>query len=501
MPQITASHLCAYLRCPHRVYRDGFDDPADKDTPNEFVQMLWEQGTQYERQIISSLRGETEVLDLSVVPVSERAAATRQALEDGVPLIYHGRLQVGGLLGEPDLLELLPDGEYLPIDIKSGMGLEGQDEESDGKYKKGYAAQLALYTDALRQLGFATHHRGAIWDSRGEVVEYDLTLARGKRTPESWWNFYEETLQSVRMLLDGRRQTTPALGSTCALCEWKRTCKARCVSSRCLSLVPELGRSKKEALVGFVDTIDALAAMDVADHLDEKGRTNIPGIGEKLLRKFQRRAKLLADPNATPIILEPIAFPTRPIELFFDIEADPTQDIVYLHGVIERRDGDPSTDRFHAFVARETTTAAEEQAWAEFWAYIRSLPSGSFTLYYYSKYERTQYRRLAERYPTVATLDEVEALFDPEVAVDLYYDVVYPNTEWPTYAKSVKELAQFCGFYWRDKNPSGAASIQWFNEYCREHDEDKLQRILDYNDDDCRAMIVVKEYLEALPNI
>lgn len=41
-------------------------------------------------------------------------------------------------------------------------------------------------------------------------------------------------------------------------------------------------------------------------------------------------------------------------------------------------------------------------------------------------------------------------------------------------------------------------SIQWFNEYCRERDPEKLQRILDYNEDDCRAMAVVKDYLMEL---
>lgn len=74
------------------------------------------------------------------------------------------------------------------------MGLEGQDEDNEGSYKKGYAVQLALYTDALRRLGYATHCRGAIWDSSGQVVEYDLQAPRGKRTPESWWNFYEDTV-------------------------------------------------------------------------------------------------------------------------------------------------------------------------------------------------------------------------------------------------------------------------------------------------------------------
>lgn len=56
-PQITASHFGAHLRCPHRIYRDAFDDPAEKDLPNEFVQMLREHGTQYEAEIIEARGG------------------------------------------------------------------------------------------------------------------------------------------------------------------------------------------------------------------------------------------------------------------------------------------------------------------------------------------------------------------------------------------------------------------------------------------------------------
>lgn len=46
---------------------------------------------------------------------------------------------------------------------------------------------------------------------------------------------------------------------------------------------------------------------------------------------------------------------------------------------------------------------------------------------------------------------------------------------------------------WRDINPSGAAFIQWFNEYRQERDPEKLKRILDYNEDDCQAMAVLTE--------
>ena len=116
-------------------------------------------------------------------------------------------------------------------------------------------------------------------------------------------------------------------------------------------------------------------------------------------------------------------------------------------------------------------------------------------MYYYSKYERTQYRLLGSRYPGVTSPEELEWFFDPVRSIDLYYDIVTKHTEWPTYNYSVKTLAQYLGYKWRDENPSGAASIQWFNDWCQSQNPKVLQRILDYNEDDCRAMIVLKDKL------
>jgi hypothetical protein len=40
---------------------------------------------------------------------------------------------------------------------------------------------------------------------------------------------------------------------------------------------------------------------------------------------------------------------------------------------------------------------------------------------------------------------------------------------------------------WRDAHPSGAASIEWFDRWIKTGDPAIRQRILDYNEDDCRA--------------
>ncbi len=499
MKRISATELYSYVKCPHRVYRDAFDDPGLKDLPNEFVQLLWEKGVSHEKKIIEKQKGELDILDLSGVPREERFAKTIEAMKNRVPYIYQGYLEVDDLVGKPDLLEAQLNGEYLPIDIKSGMGYDGDDEDEDGevKLKKGYAVQVGLYVDALIRPGFLKHNMGKILDSHASIVDYDLSVPRGPKTPQTWWEFYLEVLGNVRKIYNKQIKTYPALGGVCKLCEWYTNCKQQCVQSNCISLVHELGRSRKNELLKAASNISDLAQMNTKQFLAIKKDRGIKGIGEGMFDKFSRRAKLLISKPIDPVILSPFIFPDKPIELFFDIEADPTQDIVYLHGVVERRQNKKDSV-FYSFVAKDVSQQEEKRAWAEFWSYVRSLPKDQWAMYYYSKYERTQYRLLASRYPGVTSPEELEWFFDPVRSIDLYYDIVTKHTEWPTYNYSVKTLAQYLGFKWRDENPSGAASIQWFNDWCRNKDQKVLQRILDYNEDDCRAMIVLKDKLSGM---
>ena len=72
------------------------------------------------------------------------------------------------------------------------------------------------------------------------------------------------------------------------------------------------------------------------------------------------------------------------------------------------------------------------------------------------------------------------------------------STEWPTWDHSIKTLAKHLGFQWRDTNPSGAASIEWYDRFAETGDRALLQRILDYNEDDCRAMVVLLDAIREM---
>lgn len=363
--KISATDLYSYVKCPHRVWRDAFDDPTLKDPPNEFVQLLWERGVRHERDVIAQQKGEIEILDLSGIPLEQRRVKTLEAMKQKVPCIYQGYLEVDELVGKPDLLEFQSNGEYVPVDIKSGMGYEGDDEEEEGKLKKGYAVQIGLYVDALIRLGFLSKNFGRILDSERNLVDYELSGPRGTRTTQTWWEYYVDTLSQVRNIYAKRFQTEPALSGVCKLCQWSTDCKKQCERVKSVTLIPELGRSRQESLRVIAQNVHDLAKLEMKDFVAAKTKFGIKGVAEKTFEKLNRRAKLLTSGSKEPVVSGRFTLPEKTIELFFDIEADPTQDIVYLHGVVERRKGRPGFV-FHSFVAKEVSGDEEGRAWGDF---------------------------------------------------------------------------------------------------------------------------------------
>jgi len=494
---ITASKLYDYLQCKHRVWRDVYGPQEEKSQEtNPFIELLWQKGVQHEEKVISRIG---EFLDISEGSLDDRFQKTIEAMEGEAPLIYQGVLKHENLLGIPDLLKRLPDGNYIAVDIKSGRGMEGVDENEgeEGKPKKHYAVQLCLYTDLLNILGFSNLKRAKIIDIHGGEVDYDLTAPRGIRTPQTWWEFYEQIKKHVEFLMKNEDKNKPAMAGVCKLCPWYGSCKKWCDDNQDLSNIFYLGRSVRDVINEdlLVDKIDELLDIDVESITKEKkkDKSYLKGVGEKSLNKYMRRANILIN-TKEPVIYEQVAFPEVNYELFFDIEDDPTQEFVYMHGVYERNGGN---ERFLHFTAKELGDEAEKEAWAKFWEYIKSLPKDDFAVYYYSHHEKTTYKKLQKQYPDVISTEEVEAFFENPNVIDLY-KIVQKQTDWPVGSYSLKALATFLGFSWRDETPSGALSIQWFNEYIETGDENILERILLYNEDDCKATMVLKDGIEKL---
>ena len=484
--------LYDYETCPHRVTLDLFGDPLERDPVSDFVQMLWERGHAFELETIEQLG--VPFKNLRQVPRAYREGRTTEAILDGAPLIYGGRISKDDLLGEPDLLRHTEMG-YVPVDIKSGAGLEGMSEERAGKPKKHYALQLALYSDILQRKGWTRSTQAFIKDVHGDEIPYDLACPRGPRTPHTMWEEYEDVLESVTAISCQTLRTNPALVSACSLCPWRSHCRRQMNQADDLTLIPELGRRKRDAFPQELQSVRALADAKI-DGLVREGRSLIKGIGVGVLEKLHARAVSLKQQDARPYYTQAVDLPISRIELFFDVETDPFRDLCYLHGFVKRVRGDNTTEEFIPFTAEEAAKALEEKAFLGAWEFVQSHPEA--IVYYYSPYERTTWKKLAQRFPDVASEDAVVALFEQDRFIDLYHDVVRSKMIWPTHSLSIKALASYLGFQWRDTDPSGAASVQWFHRWTETGDPAIWKRILEYNEDDCRAMRVLVDAVRQL---
>ncbi len=137
-----------------------------------------------------------------------------------------------------------------------------------------------------------------------------------------------------------------------------------------LTLIPELGRAKRDVMSSEIATTAELAAIDIQPFIKGK-KTVFPGIGPATLIKFSNRAKLIKSDNPQPYFKSPFEFPIHKTELFFDIEVDPMRDLCYLHGFIERHNGDISSEKFVYFFAEDTSPNAEKAAFHAAYEYMQ----------------------------------------------------------------------------------------------------------------------------------
>lgn len=474
--------------CERRVHHDLHGDPARRDPVSAFVQLLWEGGRQHEEEVLGAI-GEGIVDLRDITCPDHRFVATIDALEGDARVILGARLECDDRLGLPDIIERI-DCEWVAGDVKSGSALD-----ADGRRPRlEYAVQVTHYAKLLADLGYGSPTAGFVIGRDGERTRYDLS-AKWRRDGASLADITADLADQARGIRDGDMESKGALSAICKLCHWQTVCKAELTAAGDATLIAGVGRSVRDALLPSASSIRALA--DLALPKAASAKSPVPGVGMDRLRRFQDRARLLLTPGARPYARKPLGLARAARELHFDIEADPSRDnLIYLHGILDRRIGPAGqTEEFVHFFADGPT--GERDAFASTMEYLTADPSAR--IYYYSKYERTAFRLLQSRYPEVCSAADIEALYDPRRAIDLLFDVIMPWTEWPTHNVSIKTLARFVGFDWRDTDASGASSIAWYDDYVRSGDPAIRERILVYNMDDVRASAAVLDGLIALP--
>ncbi|PSN10972.1 recombinase B, partial [filamentous cyanobacterium CCP5] len=298
---------------------------------------------------------------------------------------------------------------------------------------------------------------------------------------------FQETLSNCLRDLAGDLPPEPFIShSRCDLCHWFSQCYQEAKATRHLSLLPGVTPARYQFLQAQrLTTVEALAQAN-PQHL-----APMPGFGEPVAEKLVHQAQALLGDCAIPrqrtngFPLTPTDLPCAEVELYFDIEAAPDQDLIYLHGVLvvdHRR----SQEVFHALVAE--TPYEEQAAWNAFLELVGRYPEAP--IYHFCPYEAQTVRKLGDLYGTSPTI--IEPL------VERFYDIhksIVESVTLPIESYALKHIARWIGFDWRDPGANGAQSICWYNAWLETGDRAHLDAILRYNEDDCRATFRIKDWL------
>jgi uncharacterized protein len=460
-----ATDLANFLACRHittldraadagEISKDFHDDPG--------IKLLRELGLRHEQAYLSELQaqGRTVVtIPTENSPWSDAADLTREAMRDGVDVIYQATFMDGDWGGRADFLMRVATASSL-----SNWSYEAVETKLAHSTKARALIQLCLYSELIATI-------------QGREPNCMHVVLGGGAAPKQfavqrYLAFFRKIKRDFEAAISAKAETYPEPVEHCAICDWYRVCNDRWHNDDHLALVAYITRNQREALIEReVDTMEKLAALSLPItpkieriapgpllRIREQARVQIEGRdqakpvfefilpNEKAATKQERRSGKLAEDSKKVEALRGFASLPAPSpgDLFLDFEGDPfafVQGLEYLIGTVTiASDGMPEYKSVWSFDPK-----SEKQAFIQFIERIKQIrvEHPNMHIYHYAPYEPTAIKHLAGRHGVCA--DDVDELLRAGVFVDLFR-VVRQGLRASVESYSIKKMEEFYGF-------------------------------------------------------
>jgi predicted RecB family nuclease len=472
---LTAQLLLNYQRCARRAFLDAYGDPNQKAPPSDFLLKLGQDAIEHQRSVLANYPWVRPAYPKGDWQAG--AQATLELMQQGVEHIHQGVLLTTDesglvLVSSPDLLVKQPglsifgDWLYTPIDIKLSK-----------RPKLEYQIILTFHVYLL-----------AAMQGGWPETAWLYIREKGQLAIDLWQTLPQMQALLAELSLILNQQQEPEIfiaRNSCNLCTWFDHCYGIAQAEQHLSLLPGVTTSRYAILQQQnLTTLEALAQAEPAQ------LAVLPGFGSEIASKLVRQAQAVIHNQPLPqahlaAFATNFPLPTSPIELYFDIEAEPGLNLAFLHGVLVV-DRQQQTERFHPLLAERPED--EAIAWQQFLDLVHTYPTAP--IFHFCAYETQTIERLAQLYHTPAYV--VKPLLAR--CIDLHKWVTH-GVILPIENYTLKLIARWMGFEWRDTEANGAQAICWYSEWLKTGDRQLLESIMIYNEDDCRATWQVKDWL------
>ncbi|HAC62573.1 MAG TPA: recombinase B [Cyanothece sp. UBA12306] len=481
--------LLDYKRCQRRSFLNVYGDPLERNSERDFLLKLRQESQNHIASTLKNFYPHYQKPESGFTTWEDRAKATENLMAQGVNCIYQGTLFESNLpiespsyqpslfvddyefncLGKPHLLikqsgnSKFGDWSYYPISIHLGR-----------RPKPEYKIVAAFYAQLVGNLQKTVPPTPVLILRQQNHYPVDL---------EQWLPKLHDTVQEcMEMLIQSQEPEVFISRQRCNLCHWYNHCYAIAQSQQHLSLVPGVTPSRYQFLLGMgVETVESLA--------DTSPINMAEVMGKEVANKLQKQALAIVNNEAIrhsrfPENIKRL-IPSNDIELYFDIEAEPELNLDYLLGILLV---ESSTQReiFYPFLAE--TPEAEGEIWQQFLDLVNSYQDAP--IFHFSDYEVETIKRLGRLYETPR--GQINALLTR--FIDLHHRVT-TSAILPVESYSLKSLANWIGFEWRDRGIGGDQCVWWYDQWLKTGDRTFLNSIVRYNEDDCRATFYLKNWL------
>ena len=336
------------------------------------------------------------------------------------------------------------------------------------------------------QAAFYNHLLGLIQNLTPK--EFGMINGRKEETTEyfeSWQPRLTRHMERTREVVSRRYKPRPVFGRTPA--PW------RSYGDKLAGLTKlwQIGPAKERALIkaGYATIEDVALA-------SPSGLSNVPGVSPHIASQVVVQANAIL--KGTTISRSPVHLPQVAVEMFLDMEntnegLDALQGtregfVNYLTGVVVRSKSDA---RYIGLFAE--TPEEEEKCWQDFCRLI--VEAGSLAVYHWSASAEPAYiRKMMDKYETPPAIRDR--------LLDNLVDLQRATTDafaFPISSYGLKDIAGHLGFEWHSPHLDGLLAMVAYKEYVNSgsNDVSLREKLLRYNEDDCRALMAVKDWLVA----
>jgi len=495
---LNAEILLQYQRCKRRAFLDTNGDLSQRDRVSDALHRVIQEKFAYQKFVLDQYNYHRPEYPKNDWEAGSKA--TLELMQQGVECIYKGVIitpysEKITLLSRPHLLikqqgySKFGEWLYIPANIQLG------------KRPKLEYQIVAAYDAEMLAISQAVDPPTALLILR-RTDAYEVNLHK-------WIPLMHSSVEECISTLSSSEIPEVFISrQKCNFCGWLTQCYAEAKATDHLSLLPGITPNRYSDLqtINLV-TLESLAKanpdfIDTLPSFDGKSSQQLVlqaqsiQLNSPILLPFSSAyeiKKTLPTPTSQTVLQDllqgkysppnPEAL-IAPIELYFDIEAQPDLNLDYLLGVLVC-DRTANTQNYYAFLAENQ--AQEAQVWQQFLDLVEQYPQAP--IFHFCPYEVDTVKRLAKLYNT--TNNRISGLLTR--FIDIYEQVAH-TVVLPTESYALKTVARWLGFEWRNPEANGSQSILWYDKWLKTGDRTLLDAIVQYNEDDCLATRHLKDW-------